>query len=197
MYSIINYQQTLQENDMAKELVLTKTIESRIFTIRGQKVMIDRDLAEIYEVETKKLNQAVKRNITRFPKEFMFRLSAKEFHELVTICDRFKTLKHSSSTPYAFTEHGIAMLSSVLKSNKAIAINIEIIKAFIKLRHFALSQTTTNEQITELRKLLMLHIENSDHKFAEHDEAIRHIIQVLNNFMEKPPKTRQIGFTAN
>ena len=104
---------------MAKELVVTNTIESRIFTVRGQKVMIDRDLAELYEVETKKLNQAVKRNIDRFPVEFMFKLTKDELSQLVTNCDRFNILKHSSSIPSAFTEHGIAMLSSVLKSKRA------------------------------------------------------------------------------
>ncbi|MCL2154314.1 MAG: ORF6N domain-containing protein, partial [Leptospirales bacterium] len=83
---------------MTNNLIETNTIENRIFTIRDQKVMIDRDLAEIYEVETKKLNQAVKRNIIRFPKDFMFKLTGNELSELVTICDRFKTLKHSSST---------------------------------------------------------------------------------------------------
>ena len=121
--------------------------------------MIDRDLAELYEVETKRLNEAVKRNIDRFPPEFMFRLTKDELSQLVAICDRFATLKHSSSTPYAFTEHGIAMLSSVLKSKRAITINIEIIKAFIKLRQYVLSKPDTNEQIAELRKLLLLYIE--------------------------------------
>ena len=174
---------------MANKLVVTNTIESRIFAIRGQKVMIDRDLAELYEVETKKLNQAVKRNITRFPIEFMFKLTDSESFELVTNCDRFKTLKHSSSTPYAFTEHGIAMLSSVLNSERAVAINIEIIKTFIKLRHYALSQTDTNEQITELRKLLMLYIEKNDKRVNE-------IIIALNNLIEQPRETKRIGFNA-
>ena len=172
---------------MTNNLIETNTIENRIFTIRDQKVMIDRDLAEIYEVETKKLNQAVKRNIIRFPKDFMFKLTGNELSELVTICDRFKTLKHSSSTPYAFTEHGIAMLSSVLNSDRAIAINIEIIKTFIKLRHYAFSQTEKNEQITELRKLLMLYIEKNDKRVNE-------IIIVLNNLLEQPKETKKIGF---
>jgi len=178
---------------MASEL-MTNTIENKIFIIRGQKVMIDRDLAELYGVETKKLNQAVKRNITRFPAEFMLKLNNDEFLELVTNCDRFKILKHSPSTPYAFTEHGIAMLSSVLKSERAVAINIEIIKAFIRLRHYAISQMETNEQIVELRKLLMLHIENNDNKFLEYDETIKQIFRTLNNLIEHPKGTKKIGF---
>ena len=179
---------------MNKGLIVTNIIENRIFTIRGQKVMIDRDLAELYGVETKRLNEAVKRNRARFPAEFMFKLTNSEFLELVANCDRFKTLKHSTSLPNVFTEHGIAMLSSVLNSEKAIATNIQIIKAFIRLRHYALSQMETNEQIAELRKLLMLHIENTDHKFSEQDETIRQIINTLNNLIDLPPKTKQIGF---
>ncbi len=109
-------------------------VERRILIIRGMKVMIDRDLAELYEVPTKALNQAVSRNKDRFPEGFMFRLSRREFKELVTGCDRFRPLKHSSTTPLAFTEHGIAMLSSVLRSKRAIQTNIRIIQAFIRLR---------------------------------------------------------------
>ena len=175
---------------MAKKLIVTKPIETKIFTIRGEKVMIDRDLADLYEVETKRLNEAVKRNIERFPPDFIFKLTKDEHTQLVANCDRFKTLKHSSSTPYAYTEHGIAMLSSVLKSKKAVAINIEIIKTFIKLRHYALSQTDTNAQIAELRKLLMLYIEKND-------KRVNDIIVALNNLIEQPPKTKKIGFNVN
>ena len=172
---------------MAKKIIIAKTIENRIFTIQGQKVMIDRDLAELYEVETKHLNEAVKRNIERFPLDFMFKLTKDELSQLVAICDRFKTLKHSVSTPYVFTEHGIAMLSSVLKSKRAVSINIEIIKTFIKLRHYTFSQAETSEQIAELRKLLMLYIEKNDKRVNE-------IIIALNNLIEYPQKTKKIGF---
>ena len=175
---------------MKKELAVANSIEGRIFTIRGHKVMIDRDLAELYEVETKRLNEAVKRNIDRFPPEFMFRLTKDELSELVAICDRFNTLKHSTLTPFAFTEHGIAMLSSVLKSKIAVAINIEIIKTFIRLRHYTLSQPDTNTQIAELRELLMLYIEKNDKRVNE-------IIIALNNLIEQPPKTKRIGFNVN
>lgn len=115
-------------------LISVERIENKIYLIRSQKVMIDRDLAELYGVKTKVLNQAVRRNILRFPEDFMFQLSKMEFFELVTICDRFKTLKHSSSFPFVFTENGVAMLSSVLKSEKAINVNIQIMRAFTKLR---------------------------------------------------------------
>ena len=169
-------------------------IEDRIFTIRGQKVMIDKDLAEMYDVPTYRLNEAVKRNCDRFPNDFMFKLTRDELNELIANCDRFKTLKHSPTTPNAFTEQGVAMLSSVLNSERAIAINVEIIRTFVKLRQYAISQTSNNQEISELKKLLMLHIENCDRKFSEHDDTIRQIIGVLNNLIETPKETKEIGF---
>ena len=171
-------------------------IENRIFTIRGQKVMIDRDLAELYEVPTHRLNEAVKRNKKRFPNDFMFKLTRDELNELIANCDRFQTLKHSPTTPKAFTEQGVSMLSSVLNSDRAISINIEIIRAFVRLRQYALIQNSTSREIDELRKMLMLHIENTDKKFSEHDETINQIIRVLNNLIETPRQTKQIGFTT-
>lgn len=111
-------------------------IQNMIYTFRDRQVMIDRDLAYLYNVETKVLNQAVKRNISRFPESFRFQLSDEEKDELVTNCDRFKTLKHSSSNPYAFTEQGIAMLSAVLKSDVAVEVSINIMNSFVALRKF-------------------------------------------------------------
>ena len=111
-------------------------IQSRIFTIRSVQVMLDRDLAELYKVETKVLNQAVKRNIGRFPESFRFQLSQEEKNELVTNCDRFETLKHSTVLPHAFTEQGVSMLSAVLRSDTAIQISIQIINAFVEMRQF-------------------------------------------------------------
>ena len=175
--------------------MLTETIiEDRIFTIRGQKVMIDKDLAELYEVKTMVLNQAVKRNQKRFPEDFMFKLTKDELKELIANCDRFASLKHSPTTPNVFTEQGVSMLSSVLNSDRAIAINIEIIRTFVKLRQYAILSTEKNKEIDELRKILMLHIENTDKRFSEHDKTIRQIINALNNLIEKPKETKKIGF---
>jgi len=98
--------------------------------------------------------------------------------------------------PYVFTEQGVAMLASVLNSPKAVTVNINIMRAFVKLRHYVLSQSK-DEQITELRKLLMVYIENTDYKLSKHDKAIEQIIIALNNLIEKPPKTKTIGFNAN
>ena len=111
--------------------IAKQEIESRIFTIRGMQVMLDRDLAYLYQVTTKVLNQAVKRNILRFPEDFMFQLSTIEKIELVTNCDRLEKLKHSTALPFVFTEHGVAMLSSVLRSEAAIEINISIMRTFV------------------------------------------------------------------
>lgn len=121
------------------EIELNNKIETRILLIRGIHVMIDRDLAELYQIETKTLNQQVKRNQERFPDAFMFRLNEHEFSELVTNCDRFNLLKHSSSLPYAFTEQGVSMLSAVLRSPTAIQVSICIMESFVKMRRYLVS----------------------------------------------------------
>ena len=107
------------------------------------------------------------------------------------------TAKNAGKTrynPYVFTEQGIAMLSGLLNSDIAINVNIQIMRAFVKLRHYAFSQPGTNEQIAELRKLLMLHTENNDYKFSEYDETIRQIVQALNKLIEQPREAKKIGF---
>ena len=121
---------------MEKQIIIysQQEIENRIFTFRGISVMIDRDLAEMYQVDTKRLNEQVKRNIERFPEKFRFQLSETEKNELVANCDRFESLKHSSYLPFAFTEQGVAMLSAVLKSQIAVTISIQIIDAFVEMR---------------------------------------------------------------
>ena len=149
-------------------------IHEMIFEVRGKKVMLDRDLADLYGVEVKRINEAVKRNSKRFPPEFMFKLTDKEWEKQRSQIATFNqdTRKYK---PYAFTEHGILMLSSILNSDKAIEVNINIMKIFVQMRNLVQFQTGTNEQITELRKLLMLHIESNNNEFSEHDKAIRHI----------------------
>jgi phage regulator Rha-like protein len=164
-----------------------------IYEIRGQKVMLDSDLALLYDVELKVMNQAVKRNIDRFPSDFMFQLTGEEWKNLRS---QFVTFSKDTRKykPYAFTEHGILMLSSVLNSDRAIEINIKIMRVFVKMRHHVLTKSAKNKQIAELRKLLMLHIENTDSKFTKHDEIISQIVLALNNLIDKPPKTKRIGF---
>jgi hypothetical protein len=115
---------------------LMENIQTMIFTIRGTQVMIDRDLAELYQVENKRLNEQVKRNISRFPETFRFQLSNSEKNELVANCDRFEGMKHSAVNPYAFTEQGVSMLSAILRSETAIKVSIDIINAFVEMRRF-------------------------------------------------------------
>ncbi len=179
------------------EILAVDVLYQRIFTIRNKRVMLDRDLAELYGVPTYRLNEAVKRNIKRFPEDFMFKLNNNELKELIANCDRFKTLKHSSNPPYAFTEHGVTMLSCILNSQKAIDINVQIVRAFIQLRQYAIAQTSKNAEIEELRKMLMLHIENTDNRFEKNEETIQQIINVLNNLIEQPRETQKIGFKTN
>ena len=134
------------------EELLAESITSKIFILRGRKVMMDRDLAFLYKVSTKRLNEQVKRNIKRFPSDFMFQLTSPEKIELVAICDRFNALKHSTVMPYAFTEQGVAMLSSVLNSERAILVNIQIMRAFTQLRRMLLTNHELRRKITEIEK---------------------------------------------
>ena len=138
-------------------------IQNRILVLRNQQVMIDRDLAELYGVDTKRLNEQVKRNIERFPANFMFQLEDKEKTELVAICDRFTTLKHSSSNPYAFTEQGVAMLSAVLKSETAVKMSIQIMNAFVEMRHFLQNNSRLFEEIVNIK----VHQKQSDRKIDQ------------------------------
>lgn len=129
-----------------------QVIQKLIYEIRGQKVMIDFDLADLYGTETRILKQAVKRNIERFPKDFMFQLNKKEWQELITVSDKLpEGVKFSPALPYAFTEHGVTMLASILKSKKAIQMNIAIVRAFIALKQFALNYRELADQIKELK----------------------------------------------
>ena len=137
---------------MKNTAITLPQIKSKILTIRGQQVMLDRDLAEFYGVKTKRLNEAVKRNIKRFPTTFRFQLTKREIHELVAICDRFKPLKHSTNPPYAFTEQGVAMLSAVLKSGRAIEVSIKIMDAFVLMRHLIKENSYLFEKLYQLEK---------------------------------------------
>lgn len=123
-------------------------IQNRIYQIRGLNVMLDFDLAEMYNVQTKRLKEQVRRNIERFPSDFMFELTKTEWIELVAICDQLpENLKHSTVTPFAFTQEGVAMLSGVLRSPTAIEVNISIMRAFVALRQYALGYAELNQKL--------------------------------------------------
>ncbi len=132
------------------EMVVVETIENKIFTIRGVQVIVDRDLAELYGVEPKRLGEQVKRNIERFPQEFRFQLNKNETIQLVANCDRFASLKHSTSLPYAFTEQGVSMLSAVLRSQTAIQTSINIINSFVKMRTYILQNAGLFQRVEKL-----------------------------------------------
>lgn len=135
---------------MENNNIILADYQSLIFEFRGFKVMIDTDLASLYGTETKILKQQVKRNIERFPEDFMFELTREEKGQLVTICDRLVNLKHSSVNPLVFTEQGVAMLSSILRSMKAVAVNIEIMRAFAKYRTMLMENRNLHNEIREL-----------------------------------------------
>jgi hypothetical protein len=146
--------------------------------------MVDRDLAELYGVTTKRLNEQVKRNTTRFPEDFMFQLTLEEKNEPVANCDRFEMLKHATVTPYAFTEHGAVMLACVLNSKRAIEANIRIIRIFTAMREITLHN---NELLLKLVKL--------EQKVDTHDESINLVFEAIKKMIETPPKQRnRIGF---
>ena len=156
-----------------RKLVTKEYIERRIFIIRDMKVMVDRDLAELYQVSTKRLNEQVKRNRRRFPTDFMFKLSRLETNELVANCDRFMSLKHSIVTPQVFSEQGVAMLSSVLNSSRAVSVNIQIMRAFVSLRQAMISQ-----------KELALRIGLLEEKYKDHDGQFKVVFDVIKSLIE-------------
>ncbi|WP_422350819.1 ORF6N domain-containing protein [Flagellimonas sp.] len=143
-------------------------IENKIYVFRGQKVMIDSDLSELYGVETKRLNEQVKRNIERFPEDFMFQLSRKEF-EILKSQNATSSWGGRRTLPYAFTEHGTVMLASVLKSKIAIEASIQIVKAFVKFREILASQAELAKKIDELEN-------KYDDQFKQVFEAIRQLM---------------------
>ena len=138
--------------------------------IRGCQVMLDRDLANLYGVDTKVLNQAVKRNIERFPAHFRFQLTDLEKNKLVTICDRLQILKHSNVNPFVFTEQGVAMLSTVLRSKTAVSVSIQIMDAFTAMRHFIASNAQIFQRLDVMEQnqlALAAHQTDTDHKLEE------------------------------
>ena len=163
------------------ETLPAERVNQIILLIREQKVILDVDLAFLYEVPTKVLNQSVSRNIKRFPRDFMFRLTKAEKIELVTKCDRFDHLKHSTALPRVFTEQGVAMLSGVLNSDRALEVNIEVMRAFVRLRQMLSSHEDLRKKIEEMEK--------------KYDENFRIVFEAIRQLIETEEKPRpQIGF---
>jgi hypothetical protein len=177
---------TKQKNHIS---ISDESIINKIYIVRGQKIMIDRDLASLYKVETKRLKEAVRRNIERFPEDFMFEMSTDDFENWRT---QFASSNSSDKMglrypPYCFTEQGVTMLSCVLNSQQAIAVNIQIIRIFTRMREMLL----TNKDI-------LLKLEQLERKVGKHDEDIQLIFQCLKKLLNptQPPRAR-IGFLKN
>ena len=163
--------------------VTTNEIIDKIFVVRGLKVMLDKDLAEMYGVPTFRLNEAVKRNSLRFPEDFMFQLTENEFKNLISQF-AISSWGGTRKMPYAFTEHGVAMLSSVLRSEQAIQVNIQIIRIYTRMRQLVLDN-----------KDIWLKIEKIEQSLAKKDEEVQAIFKVLKNLLVKEEKPREpIGF---
>jgi len=169
-------------------LQATELIASKILVIRGQRVMIDADLAELYGVSTKALNQAIKRNAARFPQDFMFQLTADEKQEVVTNCDHLRNLKFSRGLPYAFSEHGAIQAANVLNSAQAIELGIYVVRAFVHLRALLAANADLAQRLEELEARF-------ERKLDTHDQAIAGLINTLRQMMMPPEtKKRPIGF---
>ena len=163
-------------------------VRNLIYDIRGQKVMLDFELAELYEVETRYLNQAVKRNIERFPSDFMFRLTSEEWEDFkVTSQIVISPLGGGRQyIPYAFTEQGVAMLSGVLRSQKAIEVNINIMRTFVNLRQWALDSKEFGQRLLDLEKYFIEHCKDND-------KDIKQIYEAIDLLMDRT-KPNKIGF---
>jgi hypothetical protein len=175
----------MKDSRMGKALITPiEIIDQRIILVRGQRVMLDVDLAGLYGVSTKALNQAVKRNIGRFPSDFMFELNNVEKKEVVTNCDHLKMMRFSHTLPKAFTEHGALMLAGVINSSIAVETSLFIVRAFVRLRETLYAHKELSHKLLELET-----------KLTTHDEQIRIIIKTINQFLIPPDKPkRQIGF---
>jgi len=170
-----------------EEALILKDVGSLIITIRNQKVIIDRDLAEIYGVETRRLNEQVKRNPERFPEDFMFQLTKEETdfwvhsRSQIAILRRGKNIKY---LPYAFTEHGAIMAANVLNSPQAVRMSVFVVRAFVKLREMLAAHKELSHKLAELER-----------KLQNHDESIRSLVVAIRQLMTPPePKRRPIGF---
>ena len=163
-------------------LAAVDNIEPLIKVIRGQQVMLDRDLATLYGVETKRLNEQVKRNMERFPERFRFQLTKEEMNELVTNCDRFNSLKHSTVRSYAFTEQGVAMLSTVLRSETSIRVSIRIMDAFVAMRRFMV----TNAEVFQRLSTMEYHQLEMQQHMQESDKRIEEVFRRLDEGNAKP-----------
>jgi ORF6N domain len=165
-------------------MLAPQPLEPPIVEIRGRSVMLDHDLAEVYGVTTKALNQAVKRNVQRFPGDFRFQLTGEEREEVVTNCDHLRNLKYASALPWAFTEHGALMAATVLNSARAVEMSVFVIRAFIRLRGYARGHAEIAQRLDVLER-----------RVTDHDDDLREMFDALRGLLAPSPReTREIGF---
>ena len=172
----------------SKAVVRVGRIQQRILLIRGQKVIVDADLAEAYGVPTRRLNEQVRRNVNRFPDDFMFQLTREEKAEVIANCDHLENLKFSKAMPLVFTEHGAIMAASVLNAPKAVEVSVFVVRAFVQLREVLAGHKELAHKIALLER-----------KLGDHDDQILVLVEAIKQLMDPkpPPKTRQIGFHPN
>ena len=163
-------------------LLAIEAIASRIITLRDERVLLDADLAALYGVRTKSLNQAVKRNAARFPRDFVFRLTPEEKTEVVTNCDHLARLRFSPNLPYAFSEHGAIMAANLLNSSRAIETSVQVVRAFVRLRQMIASNKELARRLDELE--------------ARYDRQFKAVFDAIRELMTPPPAKprRRIGF---
>ncbi|RTL58793.1 MAG: ORF6N domain-containing protein [Sphingobacteriales bacterium] len=171
---------------------IIKSIQNRIYEVRGERVMLDFDLATLYQVETRVLNQAIKRNMNRFPKDFMFRLSKEEFEDIQLQIEAteksmssqfvmtYSKKRPKTALPYAFTEQGVAMLSGILNSDKAIAMNIAIMRAFVEIRRILIQENDLKEQLKQIKE-----------RIGEHDAQLNQIYDAMENLLDEKASQRK------
>lgn len=171
----------------AAAVVPVEHVESFILVLRGQRVMIDADLARLYGVTTKRLNEQVKRNVARFPAEFMFRLNRSEKSDVVANCDHLRALKFSPQLPYAFTEHGAIMAATVLNSPKAVKVSVLVVRAFVRLRKLLATHHELAAKLDELES-----------KLKDHDQQIMTLMEAIRELLDGPEATSKppIGFVT-
>ncbi len=166
------------------EIIPMERVERTIIVLRGQKVILDADLAVLYGVPTKAFNQAVKRNRKRFPLDFIFKVTPEEKRDLVTNCDHLSRLKFSPALPYAFTEHGAIMAATILNSPRAVEVSVLIVRAFVRMREALTANRELAHKLAELEQRL-----------DTHDEAIQSLMAAIRSLMTPPEqKRRRIGF---
>jgi len=171
-------------------LIPIERIDSSILQIRGQRVMLDADLAQLYGVPTKRLNEQGRRNTGRFPEDFRFQLTDTERDEVVANCDHLQNLKYSPVLPWAFTKHGAIMAANVLNSSRAVEVSILVVRAFVRLRHILTTHKDLARKIETLEKRF-------DHRSTKHEAHIRQIYKLLEGLMSPPePKRKPIGYAT-